>query len=151
MFYEGFELSFYSTGQVSSKGIEIFLQIHIRKFEEHMAGRWRHSSSSHLFFKFSDMNLGTDFDPFWENLTCTNKFCSVTYFWKKIASFYKYFLCLTKLRLLCQPGWRVEFSNDGYKKYSWLPNRRKGTLIKFSVFSQPLRPYSIPYVYWFHR
>ena len=30
----------------------------------------RHPSSCHLFFKFSDLNLGSNFDPFWENLTC---------------------------------------------------------------------------------
>ena len=31
----------------------------------------RHLSSSCMFFKFSDVNLGSDFDSFWENLTCT--------------------------------------------------------------------------------
>ena len=30
----------------------------------------RHPFSSWMFFKFSDVNLGSDFDPFWENLTC---------------------------------------------------------------------------------
>ena len=87
-------------GQVSSKGIKITPQIHIRNFVEHMAWEWmclsgvhlwhlqgphqlrepcgcqkwipeRYPPPSHLFFKFSNVNLGSDFDPFWENLTCT--------------------------------------------------------------------------------
>ena len=32
----------------------------------------RHPLSSYLFFKFSDVTLGSDFDPFWENLICTD-------------------------------------------------------------------------------
>ena len=75
--------------------MKITPQINIRKFEEQTArGQgpgWesyltspdsrgpygykkllpaRYPSSSRLFFKFSDLNLGSDFDPFSENLTC---------------------------------------------------------------------------------
>ena len=35
--------------------------------------------------------------------------------------------------------------------YSCLPNRRRGTLIKFSENFQPLGSYSVPYVYWIWR
>ena len=31
----------------------------------------RYPSSSCMFFKFSGVNLGSDFNPFWENLFCT--------------------------------------------------------------------------------
>ena len=35
--------------------------------------------------------------------------------------------------------------------YSRVPNKRRGTLINFLTNFQPLCPYSIPYIYWFHQ
>ena len=88
------------TGQVFSKRIEITHQIHVRKFVEQLAWEWvpcmglfltptgfsglvrtlwmskmspsKSPSSRHILFKFSDVNLGSDFYPFWKNLTCIN-------------------------------------------------------------------------------
>ena len=43
---------------------------------ENLENKWleegSHMSSSHMFFKVSDVNLESDFDPFWENLSCKN-------------------------------------------------------------------------------
>ena len=76
------------TGQVFSKRIKITPQFHIRRFEEQTTWervpcwesfltcecqKWllaRHPSSSCLFFKFSDVSLGSDFVPFFKKVTC---------------------------------------------------------------------------------
>ena len=41
----------------------------------------RYPSSSHMFYKFSDVDLRSDFDSFWENLTCNQNFMSEVHLW----------------------------------------------------------------------
>ena len=68
-----------------------------------------------------------------------------------IASIYHFFIEFQSEKISFINFILILSQSYSFKQYSGVLNKRRGTLIKFLTNFQPLCPYSIPYIYWFHR